>query len=210
MARFLSVEETGMYNLGFDALDGDISKVSFVDPVPLPLQTPMGIDPPWRGFGGGAPVSKENMPTRMRVSGRKTQLVDFNNAYHMYLVNRRFIDVVERFQTDIQYLPVDCVWKDKTPAGVYYFFFTTVLLDAVNREKTTATWKQPRPDRGIWQPQLHLGETFTFDKARLGDVHMWVDPNMTREGALVSDALFAALREAKIESFQDSPHFAEI
>jgi hypothetical protein len=156
-------------------------------------------------------VSKENLPTRMRVSGRKKQLVDFNTAYHIYLVNRRFIDVVERFQANIQYFPVDCIWKDKTPAGEYYFFFTMVMLDAVIREKTTATWTPtPRPGKGLWQPRLDLGETFIFDKAGLGRAHMWVDPNMPTKRALFSDALYAALREAKIQSFQDSPHFAEV
>jgi hypothetical protein len=39
---------------------------------------------------------------------------------------------------------------------------------------------------------------------------MWVDPHMPRIAALVSDALYAALREAEIEGVQDSPHFAEI
>jgi hypothetical protein len=56
-------------------------KVSFADPVPEPLQTPMGnLQPWWSGYGGGAPVSKENLPTKMRVSGRKKQLVDFNTG----------------------------------------------------------------------------------------------------------------------------------
>lgn len=210
MARFLSPESTGMYRLNFDALDGDMMKLSFADPVPVPLQTPMGNLRPRSGYGGGAPVSRENLPTRMRVSGRKSQLVDFNTAYHIYLANRRFIDVVERFQTNIQYFPVDCIWKDKTPAGEYYFFFTTVMLDAVIREKTTATWTPTLPGNGLWQPRLDLGETFTFDKATLGSAHMWVDPNMPTDGALVSDVLYAALREAKIQSFQDSPHFAEV
>ena len=210
MARILSPESTGMYRLNFDALDGDMMQLSFADPVPAPLQTPMRALRPRAGYGGGAPVSKENLPTKMRVSGRKKQLVDFNTAYHIYLVNRRFIDVVERFQTNIQYFPVDCIWKDKTPAGEYYFFFTTVMLDAVIREKTTATWTPTLPGRGLWQPRLDLGETFTFDKAGLGSVHMWVDPNMPTKGALVSDALYTALREAKIQSFQESPHFAEV
>ena len=210
MARFLSPESTGMYRLNFDALDGDMMKLSFADPVPVPLQTPMGNLRPRSGYGGGAPVSKEHLPTRMRVSGRKSQLVDFNTAYHIYLVNRRFIDVVERFQTNIQYFPVDCIWKDKTPAGEYYFFFTAAMLDAVIREKTTATWTPTLPGNGLWQPRLDLGETFTFDMATLGSAHMWVDPNMPTDGALVSDALYAALREAKIQSFQDSPHFAEV
>jgi hypothetical protein len=69
-----------MYRLSFDALDGNMMKLSFADPVPLPLQTPMGDLRPRAGYGGGAPVSKENLPTKMRVSGRKRQLVDFNTG----------------------------------------------------------------------------------------------------------------------------------
>jgi hypothetical protein len=37
----------------------------------------------------------------------------------------------------------------------------------VIREKTTATWTPTRPGKGLWQPRLDLGETFTFDKAVL-------------------------------------------
>ncbi len=210
MARFLSPESTGMYRLNFDALDGDVMKISFAEPVPMPLQTPMGNLRPRSGYGGGAPVLKEYLPTKMRVSGRKTQLVDFNTAYHIYFVNRRFIDIVEQFQKEIQYFPVECVWNDKTPAGTYYFFFTTIMADAVIREKTTATWAPTLAGKGLWQPRLDLGETFTFDKSRMNDKHIWVDPHMARGAALVSDALYAALREAKIEAFQASPHFAEI
>ena len=39
---------------------------------------------------------------------------------------------------------------------------------------------------------------------------MWVDPNMPTQGALVSDALYAALEDAKIELFYEYPIFAEI
>ncbi|HEY1612708.1 MAG TPA: DUF1629 domain-containing protein [Rhizomicrobium sp.] len=210
MARFLAFQHTGMYRLNFDNLDGDMMKLAFAEPVPEAFHTPMGNWGPRSGYGGGAPVSPENLPTKMRVSGRKKQLVDFNVAYHIYFVSRRFIDIVERFQTELQYFPVDCVWKDKSPAGVRYFFFTTVMVDAVVREKTTSRWTPTLPGKGLWQPELHLGETFTFDMARLVGRHLWMDPHMTNEWALVSDALYAALREEKIESFHESPHFAEI
>ena len=211
MARFLAVKKTGMYAIHFDALDGDIENLAFADPVPEQYKFPSGeILRPQRIFGGGAPVSPDKLPTRMRVSGRKGQLRDFNNAYHMYLASERFVEVVRGFQDAIQCCPVDLTRKDGTPAGRRCFLFTTVLLDAVVRERTTATWTPTRSGKGLWQPQLHLGETFTFDKSRLGGAHMWVDPNMPTKGALVSDALFAALREAKLESFQDSPHFEEV
>ena len=52
MARLLLPETAGMYRLNFDALDGDVSKVAYAEPVPLPLQTPLGNLKPWRGYGG--------------------------------------------------------------------------------------------------------------------------------------------------------------
>jgi hypothetical protein len=212
MARFLAPATTGMYRVNFDALDGDMMQVSFAEPVPEPLHTPLGVLRPRSGYGGGAPVSTAHLPTKMRVSGRGARLVDFNTAYHIFLVNRRFIDVVERFQNDVQYVPVECLWNDGSSAGEYFFFFTTVMLDAVIREQTTATWLSipTRAGGGAWSAESLWGATFAFDKARMGDTHMWVDPNMTTAGALVSEALYAALRDANIEAFQDSPAFAEI
>ena len=210
MACFLRPKTTGTYRLGFDALDGDVMKITFADPYPEAYRVPSRDLHPRGIYGGGAPVSLANLPTKMRISGNKKQLVDFNSAYHMYLVSRRFVDLVERFQTDIQYIPVECTWKDGNRAGDFYFFFTTVRLDAVVAEQTTATWQQATPERGFWRPELYNGETFTFDKARLGGAHMWVDPNMPEEGALISDALFVALKEAKVECFYDTMSFAEV
>ena len=207
---FPARERTGTYRLGYDALDGDIHNLAFADPYPEAFDVPSRRLGPRSIYGGGAPVSPTNMPIKMRVSGRRKQLGDFASAYHICFVSRRFVEVVERFQTSIQCFPVECVFAKNTPTEERYFFFTTVLLDAVVREKTTATWKQLPPDRGFWRPELHAGQTFVFDKSRLGDNHMWVDPNMPGLGALISDALYTALQEAKIDSFYESSGFAEI
>lgn len=123
-------------------------------------------------------------------------------------VSRRFIDILEGFQKEVQYFPVECSWTDGSPAGQFFFFFTTVLLDAVIREKTTATWTPTGPGEGLWQPKGD--EAFAFDKSRLGNTHMWVDPNMPTEGALITEALHDALRDAKIESFYEWTYSEEI
>jgi hypothetical protein len=203
MARFLLPKSPWMYDLYSDALDGDPDRIAFEEPVPHALQ----LFPPPQGFGGGARVSSQNMPTKLRLKGRKRKLLDFSNQYHMFLVNRRFIDVIEGFQKEVQYFPVECFWRDGSPAGQFFFFFTTVLLDAVIREKTTAKWVPTRLG-GLWQPQP--GETLTFDKTRMGDTHMWVDPHMPTEGPLVSEELFHALKKAEIRLFDDTPLFEEI
>lgn len=203
MARFLLPKNPWTYDYGSDALDGAVDNVAFEEPVPHALQ----FHPPWVGFGGGARVSSRNMPTKLRLKGRKRKLLDFDNQYHMLLVNRRFIDLIESFQKEIQYFPLECFWSDASAAGQRFFFFTTVLLDAVIREQTTAKWV-PTSRGGLWQPQP--GETFTFDKARMGDTHMWIDPHMPTHGPLVSETLFSALKKAEIRLFYDAPLFEEI
>jgi hypothetical protein len=204
MARFLIPKPLGLYRYGSEALDGDFDKLAFAEPVPAPLKR----WPPPSGFGGGARVSSVNIPTKLRFTGRKRTLVDFDSSNHIYLVSRRFIDIVDGFQKEIQYFPVDCSWSDGEPAGQFFLFFTTVLLDAVIREKTTVTWVPTLPGEGLWQ--IKPGQTFTFDKSRLGNIHMWVDPNMPTAGALISEALHSALREAEIQSIHDGPIFEEV
>jgi len=209
MARFLRPKPIGLYRYGSDALDGDLMNLSFADPVPEAMRI-FGSDfyGPRDVYGGGARVSARNMPTKLRLTGRKRKLVDFDDSNHMYLVSRRFIDIVEGFQKEVQYFPVECSWTDGSPAGQFFFFFTTVLLDAVIREKTTATWTPLRSGGGLGQPKE--GEAFAFDKSRLGNTHMWVDPNMPTKGALITEALRDALQDANIESFHEATFFEEI
>jgi hypothetical protein len=209
MARFLRSKPIGLYSYGSDGLDGDLENLSFADPIPEAMRMwGSKFYGPRDVYGGGARVSDRNMPTKLRFTGRKRRLVDFDDQQHIYLVTRRFIDIVEGFQKEVQYFPVECSWTDGSPAGQFFFFFTTVLLDAVIREKTTATWTPLRSGGGLWQPKE--GEAFAFDKSRLGNTHMWVDPNMPTKGALMTEALRDALKDAKIESFYEATYFEEI
>ncbi|WP_374251567.1 imm11 family protein [Xanthobacter sp.] len=203
MARFLVPKDSGLYHYGSDALDGDPDKIAFEEPVPVELQ----LYRPQSGFAGGAPVSSQHMPTKLRLKGRKRKIPDFSNQYHMFLVNQRFLDVIERFQKEIQTFPIECFWSDGSPAGSYFFFFTTVLLDAVVREKTTVTWITAGRS-GLWDPQP--GGTFTFDKARMGDTHIWMDPHMAWKWPLVSEELFVALKRADIRLFENMSLHPEI
>jgi hypothetical protein len=210
MARILRPEPIGQYRYGVEALDGDMGELSFEEPVPAAYRLPLRNRRPREIFGGGARVSPVNMPTKLRLTRRKGRLIDFDNAGHMFMVTRRFLNLVENFQKDVQYFPIECFWSDDSFAGHYFLFFTTVLLDAVDREKTTATWTPTRPGEGIWQPRYDKGETFVFDKSRLGNTHMWVDPNMPTRGALITEELRGALEAAKIESMGYHTAFEEI
>ena len=190
-------------------LDGDGHNILFAEPVPPALRK----FKPRTLFGGGAPVSGANIPTRLKLLGPKYELPDLANQMSMFCVNRRVIDVIERLQKQIQYFPVQLFWEDGSDAGQFYFLFTIVLLDAVDRERTTRAWEPypaGAPIAGQWDSTLdNSGRTIVFDKARMGAIHFWKDPhNLNR--VLVSEALFAALNEANIRSFYRTTEFAEV
>ncbi len=205
MARFLVNKPLGMYRHGSDPLDGDFMNLLFCDPS-LPA---LKFRTPRTNLGGGALVSAKNMPTKLVLTGRKRKLMDIDNALNMFLASARFVDLVRKFQPDIQTFPVECSWSDGTPAGQCFFLFKPVMLDAVNREKTTARWTPTVPGQGIWYIE-GPGQKFVFDKSRMGDTHFWLAPNMPSYGALVSETLYKALRDADMQSFAATLHFEEI
>ena len=124
MARFLLPKSPWMYDYGADALDGDVNSVAFEEPVPHALEPYH----PRRGFGGGARVSSHGMPTKLRLKGRKRKLIDFDNQYHMLLVNRRFIDVVEGFQKEVQYFPVENKQRQDWPVAFQRVVKTCIII----------------------------------------------------------------------------------
>ena len=208
MARCLAPIGTGMFYFHSKALDGDVDHLRYAEPVPKELAKfdPRNI------YGGGAAVSSVNVPTRLLIKGRKRKLLDIANALHIYIVTRAVIDIIGNFQREIQYFPVQCVWKDGSDAGQLFWLFTTVLLDAVHREKTTMPWQvafAQSPVSGYWREQV--GATFAFDKAKMGNAHFWKDPHGLTLGPLVSDALFEALIKANISGFHtEAEHFEEV
>ena len=207
MARQLIPYTKGLYDYGCEVLDGDVNHLSYLDPAPAAVK----LFKPHIIFGGGAPVSSRNMPTKVRLEGRKRKLPDLANQMHMYFVTQKVIDLIERFQKQIQYFPVQAYWKDGSDAGKFFWLFTTVLLDAVDRDKTTMPWKKFPPGavvEGGWQHQP--GTELFFDKAKMGDAHFWVDPHDASLTAFVSEALFAALKAAKIQSFRETVHDLEV
>lgn len=207
MARYLHPIVTGTYDYSCDTLDGDATNLSYLEPIPTRLQK---FDPRTI-FGGGARVSSVNMPTRVRLEGRKRKLPDIANQLHMYFVTRPVIDVIEGFQKEIQYFPVEAVWKDGSEAGQFFFLFTTVLLDTVNRKMTTLPWQNSPPGSAVAGHWLYKeGATFVFDKSKIGNTHFWKDPHYLTAKPLVSDALFEALKKAKFQAFQNSRPFEEI
>ena len=207
MVRRLRPESPFVSDYGAVMLDGDKMKLSYAEPVSHLLS---GLDP--RDIiGGGAPVSPVNMPTKLKLKGPKRRMLDFENQFHMLLVNKRFLEIAERFQKEIQYFPVECFWRDGAPAGQMFFFFTTVLLDSVDRERTTVPWFGASDGRGMWllhEPEAK-GKSLVFSRTKIGSHHIWVDPHLPTRSPFVTEEFYATLKKEKIRSFFDSPEYEE-
>ena len=207
MVRRLVPESPYAYDYGAEMLDGDKMKLSFAEPVSHLL----GGLRPSSIFGGGSPVSPVNMPTKLKLKGPKRRMLDFENQFHMLLVNKKFLEIAERFQKEIQYFPVECFWRDGAPAGQMFFFFTTVLLDSVDRERTTIPWHEIPNGMGMWRHGLPeaKGKTLVFSRAKIGSHHIWVDPHLLTKNPFVTEEFYATLKKEKIRSFFDSPEYEE-
>lgn len=205
MVRALRPKDPWTYCYGAEALDGDIMQLSFEAPAPSVLE---GFSPR-KIFGGGARVSAENMPTRLKINGRKRRMLDFENQYHIFCVNKRFIEVVEDFQKDLQYFPLDCIWSDGSSAGSMFFLFTTVLIDSLDRDRTTVPWFAAPNGRGMWDLLEGRGKRFVFSTSKIENSHFWVDPYLPTLSPFVSDELYNALRTEKIECFYRNDRYEE-
>ncbi len=181
-------------HIGHEELDGDYSKIEYVD-------TTFERD----GVGGtfepgdlhlGRAVKPDHVPTRIVRKGSKQTLPDVDWAVGMYFVNDRFKDVIERFEPGVhQFFPTDFLSKDGTLQAHMYFFNVCNRLDSVDRDLTTAELELGR----TWRPDK--GGYLVFNLRQIGKHHIWHDKHVLK-GLYVSDALHDALIEAGITGLE--------
>jgi hypothetical protein len=174
---------------GSDCLDGDPMKIHYVEPyLGLAHLTPIG------NTGGGAPVSDEFMPTRLRWNGPRREIPDFTFSNGMFCVSEKFKQVIERFEPGKhQFFPVEISWKNGEIAGRHYLFFFTTTLDAIEPNLTTL----PRHHSHWMLTELGKGHRLVFDSDIVNGHHIWRERHAT-PAPYISDALAAAISEAKL------------
>ena len=134
-----------------------------------------------------------------------------NNEF--MLVSPRFRDLVERFEPDVhQFLPVPMLRheNDTEPFDTFYWFVCCNLLDTLDPELTTLTWRgnyDERMDdgfrRGYWKfdRTAEPKQKPVFSLQAIGDHHLWRDAYRVRNYVHCSDAFGEALLAAGLTGF---------
>ena len=188
------------HTVGHEALDGDRSKIEYVDTSP---DFEGGGNPtfqPGRLYAG-RPIKPDHVPTRVKRGGKRYGIPDVVWGIGMFFVNDRFREVVERLEPGVhQYFPVDMLWEDGTLAQKMYMFNICNRLDTVSRKVSTA--EITRGGEGVWK---HETGSMVFSTSRAGNHHIWIDKHVFMPGGFyVSDAMHDALLEAGISGIQSS------
>lgn len=197
MANFLTASlPNHQINYGMIAQDGDLSKVSYLQPwMGYETFTPIGRR------GGGAPVSGEFMPTKFRWDGPRRKIADYTDTNGVLFVSENFRNIIERFEPgQHQFFPVELQWKNGDIAGHYFIFFHSKTLNSVHQVKTTIPRLNPsNPDSNWALNDISDPRLIISTKIVLGH-HIWKDANLVY-GPIISDALAEALLSNKLTGF---------
>ncbi|MEO7691362.1 MAG: DUF1629 domain-containing protein [Sphingomonas sp.] len=179
------------------------SKLQFLHPekvdrhAKLPGRSPLGQ---------GYPVVPDSAPKAVLWKSKSKLPPDYafgDNS--IMLVSSRFRDLVERFEPGVhQFLPVD-MYNSKAatePFDCFYWFVVCTLIDSVDPEHTTLTWKGDYTERGsdglrygLWyfDHSASPPQKAVFSQRAIGDRHLWRDPYYTRDYVNCSDAFGEAM-----------------
>lgn len=167
-------------------LDGDTSKISYVD------TTPERGENPFFQAGrlySGRPVFPDFVPTKLKWNSKRNPPPDVLMHDGLILVSEEFKDVVEELESNVhQFFPIEVVFKDGGFARQMYFFNICNRLDTVDRERATVKF-----DAG-WL--IHSGE-FVFSLDLIDGRHIWIDKFIV-EGRLVSDEFKLRVEKAEL------------
>lgn len=172
------------------ALDGDLAKIEFADPTAAP---PTGRPSLSRGFA----VMPTHLPTHIQyqqnAKGGPNEL--FGSSAVPLSVTGTFRDVVESVEPDThQFVPVRFVDKQGGLIEQRFFFVVCQQIDSVSREHSQMLF-----DR-LWYNPGNEYSKIVYDRAAIGDRHIWRDARISGTPILYSARLAEAVHAAGLPS----------
>lgn len=144
----------------------------------------------------GLPVTPDHLPSKVKIDGPKRSLTDFLMSHSVFLVSSRFRSVVEELEPNRhQFIPVDLIWRDGSPAGVFFWFYPCARVDCMDREATTHTFIERI---GLWK-YVSDGK-YVVNLDQVGNHQVWIDQRLTAfDYPFVSAAFRAAADKAGLK-----------
>jgi len=200
----LNVKPEHGYYVEVAALDGDLKLVEIAD------KTPDGGLPLNRNYlwSAGRAVDPTHMPTRMEWRDRKKNPIpDVDNGLVLN-VSDRAKALIEQFEPEIhQFLAVEYFDTHGRRLERRWFFIANRRIDSLDHRMTTMILE----DGVCWTPasdvlrrapdqipsgfDVNAPSKMVFNRAQIGDAHIWCDKHLLNGGPFISDA-FAKARKS--------------
>ena len=156
----------------------------------------------------GLPLNTDVLPKRIIWEGPKRPIADVCKIFGLFLVKRKFRDIVESLEPNVhQFTSVNVVWPDgKSAEGDFFWFIVAQSLDGVDKEQTTSPLRyskikgSDKQVRLVWRsddPETFAPYTFVFNRDQIGSAHLWQDEYMV-VGPFYSDTLRRACEAAGV------------
>lgn len=187
--------------LVMDAPQDILLKTEFKFPDDVPSRAKISG---WLPMAQGYPVVPETAPTKMLWKHNTLTPADMAWGSEIKIVSDRFREFVEKFEPGVhQFIPVEFYRPQQTePFARYYWFVVCMVLDSIDPDHTTWTWKGDyEARRGRWNLDISVSppQTLVFSSAAIGDHHIWRDPFVDGGSAIYcSDAVGEALPETDL------------
>lgn len=213
MVYGLNVKPEHGYYVDFDPVDGDLKKVKLLDETP-----DEGLNPRGREFAAGRAIDPTYMATKVQWKDRHHHPVpDFDNGPQLN-VSARAKALIESFEADVhQFLPVQFIDIDGKFLENRWFLVVCNRLDTVDREHVRGMllsggkfWRPAKELLRKYPEEIPLGfdlsvePKLVFNRAQIGNVHIWQDKHLSGGGTFISDELAEAALAAGFTGIKPS------
>ncbi len=188
-------------------LDGDIRKVKLLD------KTPDG-GCMVSNMHAGRPVDTKFMPRKMQWSHKTIAIPDFQQSF-LTNVSEQVKDFIEEFEPNMhQFTPIDVYLKNGTFVEKRYVLIPCNRIDSMDHDLTTMIlfrgrmWRTAKdllhrqPDEIPEDFDVNVEPKIVFSRAKIGDLHLWVDKYDLVGAIWLSNALAEAMMEAGFTGVQ--------
>lgn len=165
--------------------------------------------------GYGYPLAPDSTPKSFVWKSKKKLPPDYAFGINsVMLVSSRFRDLVEQFEPGIhQFLPVEMYHSeaDAEPFDEFYWFVCCNLIDSLDPENTTYTWRgfyDERMEDGLRRGRWNFDQSVepkqrpVFDLKAINGSHLWRDPYINaRTTVYCSNEFGTALSKSGLSGF---------
>lgn len=190
----------GPHRPDYDFADGDVTQVKVAD---LVSDWPEGFQIGTAAFGFGAPISAENVPTKIKWKS-KENVYDYLSPHGASCISPRFRSLIESLEPGRhQFLPLEIVDREDIHLADHWIWVPCNRIDSVDRRKTTMVlrnrlWLSPPRSGSPFSQDNSRNARLVFSESGSAGTHFWRDMHIVQNWLLCSDRAAEAITASQL------------